>query len=86
MCDDDDWFEGGEFDDEYEADDGGVTITEPCPECGAEVYEDTPRCPACGNYITHRASVWSGRPGWWILLGVVGVLATILVLAGLAGW
>lgn len=85
MCDDDAWSDGP--DDEYETyDDDDVTLTDPCPECGAEVYEDTPRCPACGSYITHQSNVWSGRPTWWILLGLIGVVATILVLAGLAVW
>ena len=83
------WFEepgdglhDDEFPDEDEFDDD-PTCTVPCPECGAQVYEDAPRCPACGNYITHDASVWSGRPGWWIFLGLLGLLAVILVLATL---
>jgi hypothetical protein len=90
MCDDNAWFDepNDEFhDDNDEAyDDDEVTLTTVCPECGADVYEDTPQCPACGNYITHETNVWSGRPGWWILLGLLGVVATILVLTGLAVW
>jgi hypothetical protein len=82
------WFEGSgdELDDnEYpdERPDDDETETVPCPECGAEVYEDALQCPVCGNYVTHDTSVWSGRPGWWVLLGLVGVLAAIAVLAGL---
>jgi len=90
MCDEDAWVD--EPDDEFYDDDCGgcdddeVTLTTACPECGADVYEDTPRCPACGNYITHETNVWSGRPGWWILLALLGVVATILVLTGLATW
>ncbi len=58
--------------------------TIPCPECGAEVYEDAPRCPYCGAYVTADTRPWSGRPLWWIILGVAGVLATILALSLLA--
>lgn len=57
-----------------------------CPDCGAEVYEDAVQCPRCGSYITHRTTPWSGRPLWWIVLGVLGILAAILGLAGYAAW
>ena len=85
MCQDE-WFEepGDAWDASDYPDEEDVTSTVPCPECGAEVYEDAVRCPACGNYITHATSVWSGRPGWWIVLGLLGVVAVIVVLAGLA--
>ena len=72
------------FDDDFDeypddhSDDSTETV--PCPECGAQVYEDAPQCPRCGNYITHDTRVWTGRPLWWIILGILGVLATILVL------
>ncbi len=59
--------------------------TLPCPQCGNEVYEDAVRCPHCGTYITHDTNVWSGRPAWWIVLGLLGVLAVILTLAGVFG-
>lgn len=65
-----------DFDDE-------LTETAPCPQCGVQVYEDAVQCPACGVYVTHQANVWSGRPAWWIALAVLGILATILALAGL---
>lgn len=80
-------------DDEYpDADDGEypdddeATATVPCPECRAEVYEDAVQCPVCGCYVTHNRGVWTGRPTWWVLLALVGVVATIVVLAGLAFW
>ena len=64
-------------------DDDDETPTVVCPECGAEVYEDAPRCPACGNYITSpaAASFWQNRPRWWIVLGILGIVATIAALA-----
>ncbi len=75
---DSDDFDNDDFDDE-------LTETVPCPECGAEVYEDAVRCPVCGAYITitSKNSIWSGRPGWWILLGLLGILAVVIVLAGI---
>ena len=51
-----------------------------CPQCGAEIYEDTPQCPFCGDYVVQTSSGWSGRPSWWILLGLLGALATVLAL------
>ena len=82
----DEWFE--EPDDEREEyddlDGDDESLTLPCPECGADVFEDAVQCPVCGNYITHSTSVWQGRPGWWIVLGLLGVVALILVLTGLA--
>ena len=88
MSNDELWFEepGDELDDDEYPDepaDDDLTETVSCPQCGAEVYEDALRCPVCGDYVTHDTSVWSGRPGWWVLLGLVGILATIAVLAGL---
>lgn len=89
---DDRWFEESdedlgddEFPDEDDLDDE-ATVTVRCGECGAAVYEEAWRCPFCGNYVVHESSLWSGRPGWWILLGLLGILAVIVVLAGLALW
>ncbi len=92
MSADERWFEEAdehldddEFPDEDDVDDDS-SVTVPCPECGAEIYEDALRCPVCGNYVSHKSGVWSGRPGWWILLGLLGILAAMLTLAGLAWW
>ena len=87
--DEDEW-EFDEADDEPDDgddfDDDEATLTCPCPECGAVVYEDAVQCPVCGNYITHQTNVWLGRPAWWIVLGVLGVAAAIAMLAGLTAW
>jgi hypothetical protein len=64
--------------DDYDED---AAVTLPCPACGAQVDEQSPRCPHCGNYITHDASIWSGRSIWWIALGVLGIIAVILALS-----
>ena len=66
------------FDDETE--------TAPCPQCGAEIYEDAVACPVCGSYVTPGTSAWAGRPAWWIVLGVLGTVAAVLVLTRLLTW
>ena len=66
-----------EFDDDS---DGEATETVPCPQCGAEVYEDAVACPICGAYITADTNIWSGRPLWWVILALLGLVATIAAL------
>ena len=73
---------GEEESEEFVDDD--VSETLPCPECGRPVYEDAVQCPFCGLYITPSTSVWSGRPVWWILLGLLGTLAALWWCLGLA--
>ena len=68
-----------EFPDEDEHDDEAVD-TVPCPECGHEVFDEAIACPYCGYYLTSDTRVFSGKPWWWILLGVIGVVAVILAL------
>jgi len=73
---DDEW-----DDDDSEFDDFGDESHEaellPCPACKTPIYEDAPQCPACGEYVVHDTSAWSGRSWWWILLGLVGIVAVI---------
>ena len=73
-------FDDGSPEDDYLDDDSSETV--PCPDCRAEIYEAAEQCPYCGNYVVHRSDVWSGRSRWWIVLGLLGILAVILVLAG----
>jgi len=69
-----------EYPDEDELDEDGDD-TMPCPNCGAEIYDDAVQCPVCGEYVTSHAGQWSGRPTWWILLALAGIVAVIVVLA-----
>ena len=59
-----------------------------CPDCGAAVHEDAPRCPNCGYWLSDAdrgsAGVFVGRPVWWIVLGLLGLIATVAVLTGWA--
>ena len=87
MTDDDRWYDepGDEPEEDQYPDDGDddeQTETVLCPRCGTELYEDADYCPNCQTYITVQPNAWSGRPFWWILLGLLGVLAAVLTLAG----
>lgn len=78
----DDWSDSLDDGEYPEPDDDDDSETIPCPECGAEVYEFSPHCPTCGNYITHSTNPWQGRSWWWIVLGLLGTIATIAWLIG----
>jgi hypothetical protein len=69
----------------YPADDGDAECV-PCPSCGAGVYEETQKCPCCGDWIDPQSS--SARMPSWIRLAALVVLAAILlgVVAGLIHW
>jgi len=51
-----------------------------CPACGYGVYEDVEKCPHCGEYVTLSVSIWQGKPLWWILLGLFGIIGVILAM------
>ena len=79
----DDWDTGSDWQEDC-WDDDAPSETVPCPECGAEVYEDAEQCVSCGEWITTFHSPWQGRAAWWVTLGILGIAATILALAGVA--
>ena len=74
--DEDDW---DEPDEDWTGDEEDVDVVE-CPNCGAEVYEEAERCPVCGEYITHGRHPLSGRPAWYVVLGVVGLIIAAMML------
>ena len=82
-----DWSDDGDpYDDEpYGEDwhDGDETETVSCPSCGADVYEDAPACPVCGEYVTAVRSPLAGMPRWFAVLGVLGTLLVIVTLLGI---
>jgi hypothetical protein len=73
--------EDWEYPDEDHGDVADATPTQSCPMCGVDIYEDAVQCPLCGQYLTRTSSAWNGRPGWWVLLGLLGILAVVLTLA-----
>jgi hypothetical protein len=60
---------------ELGGDDGHETA--PCPNCGTEIYDDSPRCPVCGEYIV--ATVGAAHPltWWWMLIAAVALFAFV---------
>ena len=71
-----------EFDDNFDEDDADSTV--PCPYCGREIHEDSPRCPYCENYISAEDSppASTAKP-WWVVLGaVLGLFAVYRWLFG----
>jgi transposase-like protein len=75
-----DWEDESDFGDEadddawQEADEDEPTV--PCPYCGHEVHEDTPRCPHCQNYISREDAPPSRKP-WWLVVGVAACLYAV---------
>jgi hypothetical protein len=69
-----DWSDDDEWDDDAELDGGEPTID--CPYCGDEIHEDSPRCPACGEYLSAEDAPRE-RPPWWIVLGVAVCLLLV---------
>ena len=56
----------------------------PCPSCGRMMYEDSDRCPYCGDWVMPLAAAAAKRKTWiwWTALG----LAVIIFIAwGLLG-
>jgi hypothetical protein len=66
---DDDW-----PDDDGYPDDDEPTV--PCPYCGREIHEESPRCPYCGNYLS-AADAPPPRKPWWLVVGVVVCLYAV---------
>ncbi|MBI2920713.1 MAG: zinc-ribbon domain-containing protein [Planctomycetes bacterium] len=78
---DDDEPEFEEEDSSEQADESDVT--QPCPECGREIYDDAERCPHCGHYVTREEG--SG-PGWPLWMKIAAALALAAVGLWLLSW
>lgn len=80
---DEESYADSDWDDSDGWDDEPVDLID-CPHCGAEVYEEAEQCPRCGEYITRvSTSAWDGKPAWWVVLGLLGIVAVILTLTQL---
>jgi hypothetical protein len=62
--------------DDFEPDDDSDESTIACPYCRQEMYEDSPRCPHCGQYISDEDAPPT-RKSWWIVVGVLLCLAVV---------
>jgi hypothetical protein len=69
---------GPDLDDEEEDDAEADTEDDqlPCPSCGNLIYDDTDRCPHCGDWVMPLAAAAAGHGHWiwWTAL----VLAVVL--------
>ncbi len=70
-------YESGFDDDDYE------TATVNCSNCGASVYEDSPRCPECGDYLV--GTTVSGQRSWLFIVIAVIIIA-LFALGSFAPW
>ena len=67
MAGDDEWDDDG---DGWDGDGDDDEATDPCPHCRRPVYEDSPRCPHCGEYLGAEDAPPARKP-WWVVLGVL---------------
>jgi len=78
------WDEAGDHDwteEEDWPDENGESFTISCPECGFELHEEVEMCSNCGYFLEDGSShPLSGRPAWFVVLGILGVLATLAAL------
>lgn len=72
MSDSDDY---DDDDEDWGDDDDLPTIR--CPYCRAEILEDLPQCPECGNYISTEDQPAQPKPMWI----VIGLVACFLIVA-----
>ena len=56
-----------EFPDDEDLDDDNDVLGSiaPCPNCGRGVFDEAPKCPACGEWIVHRSS-WRTSRKWYV--------------------
>ena len=65
-----------EYDDSYD-DEDEEDVYLPCPNCKQEIYEDAPKCPYCGEYVTHSTAlnpIWK----WTAILLLAGAFVILL--------
>jgi hypothetical protein len=77
---DDDYDDRDPLADDHDDDDESLELVS-CPECGADIYEEAEQCPVCGSYVIHQSNPWTGKPTWWVVLGFLGIVATLVALA-----
>ncbi len=76
--DDDNLLDEGPLDSDLKTfDDDNEQTTEPCPACGAEIYDDSPQCPVCGEYILSGAAASHRWPIWMVIVAAVAIFAFV---------
>jgi hypothetical protein len=51
--------------------------TAPCSACGAEIYDDSPQCPACGQYILATGNSTHGLTRWYLIAAAIALIAFV---------
>ena len=72
--------------DEDDWDDDESTSVIPCSNCGAEVYEEADCCPSCGEFLIDGSRPLDQKPAWFVVLGLLGIVAVVLLLSGVLQW
>jgi predicted nucleic acid-binding Zn ribbon protein len=68
--------------DEDQPDESAEDYTSECPVCGEPIYDDADICPHCGDFIYHDThNPWRGRNLWWVVLGLLGIISVVFMLA-----
>jgi len=50
-----------------------------CPRCGKSVYEETQKCPHCGDWITPTYKNAHTKRGWFLVIVLLLVFAILMV-------
>jgi hypothetical protein len=65
-----------DWDDDWGDDSDDNSIS--CPYCERPIYEDSERCPHCGQYITEEDAPSKPKP-LWVILGALACLLVVVV-------
>jgi uncharacterized protein (DUF983 family) len=70
-------FEYDDLDDDSIGEDGDSSdaVTMPCPHCFGTIYDDSERCPHCGEYLSREDLPY--RPRLWIVM-TVGICLVVV--------
>jgi predicted nucleic acid-binding Zn ribbon protein len=74
---DDDEFDDVEVPEEEMHADDSDKETKPCPYCREPIYDDTVRCPHCGNYLS-REDAPLRRPTWMIVGALICLVVAVM--------
>lgn len=78
------------YEDDYAEDwqeyDDDSTPTVVCSNCQADVYEEADRCPNCGEFLIGTQSPLVGKPTWYVVIGLLGIVAVLILFSGILQW
>ncbi|MBA4018405.1 MAG: hypothetical protein C0483_14660 [Pirellula sp.] len=67
-----------DIDEEDDSDDADGDDLLPCPHCGAAIYEQSEKCPKCGEYVDPDAQ---HRKPLWVVFTLLVLIATFMFYA-----